>query len=71
MISIQNKQVAAFLYIDYMIEDDYKNEEAWKAREFIETSYSIKSPSVFAQIANNRIFHYLIQRPPTFKRYMK
>ena len=50
-------------------EEDYPDEDSWKARELVELSTAVKVPDVNTFLASNRIFQYYLSKPDVIMHY--
>jgi glutathione synthase len=67
-IRINDKIVSMFYFRAGYTENDFPDEECWKAREFIELSNSIKCPNVNTFICTFKIFQYYLEKPEVLKK---
>ena len=59
----------SLVYFNSIDKKDYKNEEAFKAREFIELSTAIKVPDINTYLTSLKVFQYYLSKPDIIIHY--
>ena len=50
-------------------EEDYQDEDSWKARELVELSTAIKVPDINTFLTSFKVFHYYLSKPDVIMHY--
>ena len=59
----------SLVYFNSIDKKDYQNEDAWKAREFLELSTAIKVPDINTYLSSLKIFQYYLSKPDIIMHY--
>ena len=68
-LTFDGKKVSLVYFNSGDKEEDYQDEDSWKARELIELSTAIKVPDINTFLASNRIFQYYLSKPDIIMHY--
>ena len=66
---INNKKISLVYFCPGDCEEDYTDEDSWKARELVELSTEIKLPDINTFLTSFKIFHYLLTKPDLIIHY--
>ena len=59
----------SLVYFNSIDKKDYQNEEAFKAREFLELSTAIKVPDINTYLTSSKVFQYYLSKPDLIIHY--
>ena len=59
----------SLVYFNSLNKNDFKNEDSYKALEFIELSTAIKVPDINTYLSSNKIFQYYLSKPEIIMHY--
>ena len=68
-LKLNDNKVSLVYFCSGDKEEDYQDEDSWKARELIELSTAVKVPDVNTFLTSFKAFHYFLSKPDVIMHY--